>query len=61
MKRCKNCYYYDLCINRKMCRYYDPIVNIDEFEDELIEQALLKEKQEYIHDWNIYVKQYERD
>lgn len=44
-----------------MCRYYDPIVNIDEFEDELIEHTLLKEKQEYIHDWNIYVEQYELD
>lgn len=59
MKTCKDCYYYDFCLNRRLCQYYDPIENIDEFEDELIKQILTKEKQEFIHDWNRYVEQYE--
>lgn len=61
MKKCEDCYYYDLCVNGRMCRYFDPIDNIDEFEDELIKQILLNEKQEYIHDWNKYIEQYELD
>ena len=61
MKKCEYCYYYDICTNRRVCRYYDPVINIYEYEDEVIERILLKDREEYIHDWNLYIKQYDKD
>ena len=55
MKKCRDCYYYDLCTTRRICRYYDPIVNIDEFNDEIIKAFLIQDKKEFVHDWNIYI------
>lgn len=61
MKKCQYCYYYDLCKSKRICRYYDPIANIDEFEDENIVSIIEQDKKEFLHDWNIYIKQYEID
>ena len=56
MRRCRDCYYFDSCKVRRVCRYFDSVKNLDELDDDIIASYLHKDKQQFIHDWNLYVE-----
>lgn len=59
--KCRDCYYYDLCEVRRPCSHFYPVDNIEAYEDNEIEVVARKEKQDFTHDWNMYIEQYDVD
>lgn len=59
--KCKDCYYYNLCEIRRQCSHFYPVENIEEYEDNEIETTVQKERQDFTHDWNMYIEQYDTD
>ena len=60
-KKCSYCFYYDVCQGKKYCRYFDPVVNNDEFENEHIIVLLERQRRQYAKEWDKYIEQFEFD
>lgn len=53
MKKCSNCYYFDLCGSGSVCDYYYPIG--EDAENEAIDELIEKKRYEFYDEWNEYI------
>ena len=55
-KKCKDCYYCDVCSKDKVCDDFTPIT--DDGVNAIIEEAIDRGRIEYRAAWNEYIREY---
>lgn len=56
-KRCKDCYYGDVCPSAEVCEDFAPITEVAE--DAVIEEIIEQGREEYRAAWNEYISEYQ--
>ena len=54
-KRCKDCYYCDVCLNDEACDDFTPIT--EDFEDAVIDEIIEQGREEYRAAWSEYISE----
>lgn len=55
-RSCRNCVYYDMCKERKMCGDYYPCN--DDIEDATIDKWIEEGRYEFYTSWQVYISEY---
>lgn len=54
-KRCKDCYYWDICPSAEVCEDFAPIT--DEAESAVIDEIIERGREEFRAAWNTYISE----